>query len=65
LAYYRNKRVIFTIGDLIDEIEFYMWCPSINTLSVIAIIVTFIAAEIICLLKLPELWERFRNIKLK
>lgn len=41
MAYYTNKRVIFTIGDLIDEIDSFMWFPLINTLIVIS--VAFIA----------------------
>lgn len=63
--YHDNKRVIFRVGDLIDEIEFFMWCPLINTLTLIIVSTAFIAYKIICLLKLPELWEKFRNIKLK
>lgn len=52
LCYTENKYAIYKVGDLIDLIEFYMWCPIINTL-LLMIFVTDI------------LWEKFRNIKLK
>lgn len=63
--YHDYKRVIFKVGDLIDKIETYMWIPVINTLALITIIVAFVVDIIADLLKLPELWEKFRNIKLK
>lgn len=63
--YHDNKRVIFRIGDLIDKIEFFMWCPILNTSYLILLSIAFVVVRIARLLKLPELWEKFRNIKLK
>ena len=64
MTYYGNKYYICTIGDLIYEIEFYMWCPLINTLALIVISIAFVAVRISTLLKLGVLWEKFKNIKL-
>lgn len=64
-TYYENKHTIFKIGDLIDLIEIHMWFPVINTGTLIFISIAFILYTIAYLLKLPELWEKFRNIKLK
>lgn len=64
-TYYENKRVIFRVGDLIDKIEFFMWFPIVNTSTLIGVTIFFIIDNILHLLKLPELWEKFRNIKLK
>lgn len=65
MTYYANKRIVFTIGDLIDEMEFFMWFPVINTLALMTIGVASIIIGIITLLKLELLWEKFRSIKLK
>lgn len=65
MTYHEDKRVIFTIGDLIDRIEFCMWCPLINTASLVVLGIAFVAVGISTLLKLDVLWEKFRNIKLK
>jgi hypothetical protein len=64
MTYYDNKYYICTIGDLIHEIEFYMWCPPINTIALIVISITFVAVKVSTLLKLGVLWEKFKNIKL-
>jgi hypothetical protein len=65
ICYQDNKRHIFNIGNLIDNIEFYMWCPILNTLFLIIIIVCKVIMKIWTLSKLGILWEKFRNIKLK
>lgn len=64
-TYYENKHTIFKIGDLIDKIECFMWYPIVNTLFLIIISIAIILHAIAYLLKLPELWEKFKNIKLK
>lgn len=61
MCYQDNKRFIYKVGDLIDNIEFYMWWPIMNTLFLIIIIVI----KIWTLSKLDILWEKFRNVKLK
>lgn len=65
LVYYRDKHVIFNVGDLIDKIDFFMWFPLINTFALILLGIIFMLIKIANLLKLTALWEKFRNIKLK
>ena len=65
IIYFERKKRLYIIGDIIDEIEFYMWCPIINTAALIILIVGFIFVNLIKLTKLDELWEKFRNIKIK
>lgn len=65
ISYIEDRRIIFTVGDLIDEIEFYMWCPVINTIVLIALALLVGIIKIWGLTKLSILWEKFRNIKLK
>lgn len=66
IIYFKRKKYLYRIGDIIDEIEFYMWCPVINTASLIIEMGCFI---FVCLIKLTQficgLWERFRDIKIK
>lgn len=63
--WYEDRRLIFKMGDIIDRIEFYMWCPIINTVSIIIVVVCFAFIGLIKLTKLDELWEKIRNIKIK
>lgn len=65
ICYQDNKRHIFNVGDLLDEIEFYMWCPILNTLSLIIIVLAIVADKLWTLSKIDILWEKFRNIKIK
>lgn len=65
VCYSDNKYAIFTVGDLIDKTEFFMWFPLINTIALILFGIGFMVTKITNLLKLPVLWEKFRNIKLK
>lgn len=65
LCYKDNKQYIFYMRDLLDEIEFYMWCPIINTIVIIAVIIGIAIAKLWKVSKLNILWEKFRNIKLK
>lgn len=62
LCYYYNEETIYTIGDLLDETGGFMWCPFINTGS---IIVFCLYIGIIELSKLNILWKKFRNIKIR
>ena len=59
LMEYKENKNIRNIGDLIDNIRFYMCFPLINTLILIVFVVG------IYILKLDIIWEKFRNIKLK
>lgn len=65
MLYKENKRYIFYVRDLLDEIEFYMWCPILNTLMLIIYALYVGIMTIWKLSKLNILWEKFRNIKLK
>lgn len=65
LCYKENKRHIFYVRDLLDEIEFYMWFPILNTFVLIALALLVGIISIWKVSKLDILWEKFRNIKLK
>lgn len=65
MCYRENKNFIYKVGDLIDNIELYMWCPILNTLSLIIIVLAIVADKLWTLSKIDILWEKFRNIKIK
>lgn len=65
MEYKENKRFIHDVGDLIDNIHFYMWFPLLNTLMLIVVVVCIFIVKLWELLKLNILWEKFRNIKLR
>lgn len=64
MEYRENKRFIHDIGDLIDNIHFYMWFPLLNTLMLLVVIIGITIMKLWELLKLNILWEKFRNIKI-
>lgn len=64
-VYIEEKRWLYDVGDLIDKIEFYMWFPIINTVTMAGFMTILFFYKILTLLKLDVLWEKFRNIKLK
>lgn len=65
MCYQENKRHIFYMRDLLDEIEFFMWFPLLNTLILIIVVIGIFIMKLCELLKLDVLWEKFRSIKLK
>lgn len=65
ICYRENKNAIFTVGDLIDTTEFFMWFPLLNTIMLLLLGIAITIAKIANLLRLPVLWDKFRNIKLK
>lgn len=65
LEYKEDKMIIHNIGDLIDNIRFYMWFPLINTLILIIVVICIFIIILLKLLKLDILWEKFRNIRLR
>ena len=65
MEYKENKRFIHNVGDLMDNIRFYMWFPLLNTLMLIVVVVCVFIIKLWKLFKLDILWEKFRNIKLK
>lgn len=64
MEYRENKGCIHNIGDLIDNIHFYMWFPILNTLMILIVIITMVIMELWELLKLNVLWEKL-DITLK
>lgn len=64
-CYRENKYCIYTVGDLIDRIEIYMWFPILNTLAVIGLLLLLFVIKVYRIFKLGVLWEKFRNINLK
>lgn len=65
ICYKENKRHIFYVRDLLDEIDFYMWFPILNTLLILVVIIGIAIMTLWEVSKLNVLWEKFRNIKLK
>jgi hypothetical protein len=65
IEYKENKRRIHYVGDLIDNIEFYMWLPVLNTFTVIIWTLLLGIIAIWKVSKLDILWQKFRNIRLK
>jgi hypothetical protein len=65
LQWIENGKKYHTVGDILDNIDFHMWFPILNTFVLIAIVIMFIAYGISKLLKLNYIWNKFRNIKLK
>lgn len=65
LCYKNNKRHIFYMRDLLDEIEFYMWFPVLNTLMLLLVIIAVIIMKLWEITKLDVLWEKFKNIRLR
>lgn len=51
--------------DLLEEIEFHMWFPVLNTFMLIAFALLVGIISIWKVSKLDILWEKFRNIKLR
>ena len=64
-CYCENKYIIRNIGDLLDEIEGFMWCPFLNTGLAVVLGLCLIISKLWELSKLDILWEKFRSIKLK
>lgn len=65
LCYKENKRHLFYVRDLLDEIEFYMWFPILNTLMLLLATIVVTIIKLWKLTKVDILWEKFRNIKLR
>lgn len=54
-----------TIGDVLDESEFFMYIPFVNNIALIAGIIAIIIFVLINSLKLDKFWDKIRNIKLR
>lgn len=64
-VYFENKRHLYTVGDIIDDLEFYMWFPVLNTISLFSFVVALAVITLIDLLRIDKAWDWFRNIKIK
>ena len=64
-CYTENKYYMRKVRYLIYRIEFYMWCPILNTLLLIVAMVGLVAVKLWTSSKIVILREKFRNIKLK
>ena len=63
--YFENKRHIYTVGDIIDDVEFYMWFPVLNTIFLLALVGLYVLIGITVFLRIDKAWNWFRNIKIK
>ena len=54
-----------TIGNVFDESELFIYLPFVNTVALIAAIIGVIICIVIKTLRLDELWDKIRNIKLR
>lgn len=63
ICYKENRLHIFYVKDLLNEIQFYMWFPILNTLVILIVSLILIILSICKVLKLNILWEKFKNIK--
>lgn len=63
--YFENKRHIYTVGDIIDDIELYMWFPVLNTIFLLALVGLYVLMGTSRLLRIDKAWDWFRNIKIK
>ncbi len=65
IEYKENEWYIRDVGDLVDNIKFFMWFPLINTLMLIFFVVCIFIIKLWELSKLDILWQKFRNIRLR
>jgi hypothetical protein len=65
LLWREDGKSFYTIGDLVDSIDFYMWCPILNTLFLILLAIVCVADFLYKLLRLDVAWNWLMNIKLK
>ena len=63
--YFENKRHLYTVGDIIDDLEFHMWFPVLNTILLLALVGVYALIGISRLLRIDKAWNWFRNIKIK
>ena len=66
---YDNRKRCYTIGDVFDCMEYFLFVPILNTLIGICFVLYFIFYSIGNFiwkkLKFNKLWEKFTNIKIK
>lgn len=65
IIYIEEKDNLNTFGDILDITEFFVYLPFLNTFIVIIYIILLILYKLSLVLKLSDLWNKIRNIKLK
>lgn len=65
IIYIEEKDNLNTFGDILDITEFFVYLPFLNTFIVIIHIILLILYKLSLVLKLSDLWNKIRNIKLK
>lgn len=65
LIYIEEKDNLNTFGDILDNTEFFVYIPILNTFIYIIYIILLILYKLSLVLKLSDLWDKIRNIKLK
>ena len=65
LLWREEGKSFYKIRDVVDSIDFYMWCPILNTLFLILFAIACIAHFLYKFLRLDVAWDWLMNIKLK
>lgn len=65
IIYIEEKDNLNTFGDILDITEFFVYIPVLNCFIVIIYIILLILYKLSLVLKLSDLWNKIRNIKLK
>ena len=65
LVYIEEKDNLNTFGDILDNTEFFVYIPILNTFIYIIYIILLILYKLSLVFKLSDLWNKIRNIKLK
>ena len=65
ILYIEEKDNLNTFGDILDITEFFVYLPVLNSIILIIHIISLILYKISLVLKLNDLWNKIRNIKLK
>ena len=65
IIYIEEKDNLNTFGDILDNTEFFVYIPILNSVIFIIYIILLILYKVSFVLKLSDLWNKIRNIKLK
>lgn len=65
IIYIKEKDILNTFGDILDLTNFFVYLPVLNCFIVIIYIILLILYKLSLVLKLSDLWNKIRNIKLK
>lgn len=65
ITYIEEKDNLNTFGDILDTTEFFVYLPVLNSIILISYIILLILYKLYLVLKLSDLWNKIRNIKLK